>query len=112
MEERIIDDEYGRGVRLKKTKDGYVDVTDELAENTDTEEIFLFVLCMRIAFCNTEGEKRHGQSSDHSGPHYIRKKHIARMVKHHTDHGNYFQCCSVQYLIFFHAVHLLSHSFR
>lgn len=36
MEERIIDDEYGRGVRLKKTKDGYVDVTDELtAEHAD-----------------------------------------------------------------------------
>ena len=32
MEERIIDDEYGRGVRLKKTKDGYVDVTDETLE--------------------------------------------------------------------------------
>lgn len=31
MEERIIDDEYGRGIRLRKTKDGYVDVTDELA---------------------------------------------------------------------------------
>ena len=28
MEERIIDDEYGRGVKLKKTKDGFVDVTD------------------------------------------------------------------------------------
>ena len=34
-EERIIDEEYGRGVKLRKTKDGYVDVTDELA----TEEI-------------------------------------------------------------------------
>ena len=33
MEERIIDDEYGRGIRLRKTEDGYVDVTDELAEN-------------------------------------------------------------------------------
>ena len=33
MEERIIDDEYGRGVRLRKTKDGYVDVTDELSES-------------------------------------------------------------------------------
>lgn len=32
MEERIIDDEYGRGIRLKKTKNGYVDATDELAE--------------------------------------------------------------------------------
>lgn len=37
MEERIIDDEYGRGVRLKKTKDGYVDVTDELAERENAE---------------------------------------------------------------------------
>ena len=51
MEERIIDDEYGRGIRLKKTKDGYVDVTDELAENgeetleaeqTDDEVAFAF----------------------------------------------------------------------
>ena len=32
MEERIIDDEYGRGIRFRKTKDGYVDATDELAE--------------------------------------------------------------------------------
>ena len=38
MEERIIDDEYGRGVRLRKTKDGYVDVTDELAKQ-DGEEM-------------------------------------------------------------------------
>ena len=43
MEERIIDDEYGRGVRLRKTKDGYVDVTDELApenelQNGETED--------------------------------------------------------------------------
>ena len=38
MEERIIDDEYGRGVRLKKTKDGYVDVTDAEAETENTEE--------------------------------------------------------------------------
>lgn len=38
MEERIIDDELKRGVRLRKTKDGYVDVTDELAEDqTDGE---------------------------------------------------------------------------
>ena len=37
MEERIIDDEYGRGVRLKKTKEGYVDVTDTLAEDKETE---------------------------------------------------------------------------
>ncbi len=36
-EERIIDEEYGRGVKLRKTKDGYVDVTDELAEE-ETEE--------------------------------------------------------------------------
>ncbi len=31
-EERIIDDEYGRGVRLRKTKEGYVDVTDEAVD--------------------------------------------------------------------------------
>ena len=39
MEERIIDDEYGRGVRMKKTKDGYVDVTDELAEDVESESV-------------------------------------------------------------------------
>ncbi|MBR2441927.1 MAG: hypothetical protein IKB20_02530 [Clostridia bacterium] len=41
MEERIIDDEYGRGVRLRKTKDGFVDVTDELADESleEGEEI-------------------------------------------------------------------------
>lgn len=38
MEERIIDDEYGRGVRLKKTKDGYVDVTDAEVE-TEADEM-------------------------------------------------------------------------
>ena len=38
MEERIIDDEYGRGIRLKKAKDGYVDVTDELAEKGEKAE--------------------------------------------------------------------------
>ena len=37
-EERIIDDEYGRGVKLRKTKDGYVDVTDELLEGEEMEE--------------------------------------------------------------------------
>jgi len=37
-EERIIDDEYGRGIKLRKTKDGYVDVTDELAEGEALEE--------------------------------------------------------------------------
>lgn len=39
MEERIIDDEYGRGIRLKKTKDGYVDVTDELALENEDETV-------------------------------------------------------------------------
>ena len=47
MEERIIDDEYGRGVRLKKTKDGYVDVTDaevetEAGEMDGEEAVFEF----------------------------------------------------------------------
>lgn len=38
MEERIIDDEYGRGVRLRKTKDGYTDVTDETNETRDAAD--------------------------------------------------------------------------
>lgn len=38
MEERIIKDEYGRGIRLKKTGDGFVDVTDELAEDKDVAQ--------------------------------------------------------------------------
>ena len=38
MEERIIDDEYGRGIRMKKTKDGYVDVTDAALETEAEEE--------------------------------------------------------------------------
>ena len=37
-EERIIDEEYGRGVKLRKTKDGYVDVTDGLLEEEELEE--------------------------------------------------------------------------
>ncbi len=41
MEERIVDDEIGRGIRLKKTKDGYVDVTDVLAPETEEEEVEL-----------------------------------------------------------------------
>ena len=40
MEERLIDEEYGRGIKLKKTEDGYVDVTDAaLDEETEGEEI-------------------------------------------------------------------------
>ena len=35
MEERTVEDEYGRGIRLRKTADGYVDVTDELAKDAD-----------------------------------------------------------------------------
>lgn len=37
MEERIIDDEKDRKVRLKKTEDGYVDVTDD--KETDGDEV-------------------------------------------------------------------------
>ena len=37
-EERIIDDEYGRGVKLRKTKEGFVDVTDELVDSEETDE--------------------------------------------------------------------------
>lgn len=38
MEERTIDDEYGRGVRLRKTRDGYVDVTDETVRADENDE--------------------------------------------------------------------------
>lgn len=42
-EERIIDDEYGRGVKLRKTAEGFVDVTDEQLspddEAADAEEV-------------------------------------------------------------------------
>ncbi len=38
-EERIIDDEYGRGVKLRKTKDGYIDVTDEALDGAPEEEV-------------------------------------------------------------------------
>ena len=37
MEERTVDDEYGRGIRLKKTKDGYIDATDASLQDTDGE---------------------------------------------------------------------------
>ena len=35
MEERMIDDEYGRGIKLKKTEEGYVDVTDAAYEEEE-----------------------------------------------------------------------------
>ncbi len=37
-EERMIDEEYGRGVKLRKTKEGYVDATDELSPPPEEEE--------------------------------------------------------------------------
>ena len=46
MEERIVDDEFGRGIRLKKTKDGYVDAVDALAvdeEEEGVEELTVFL---------------------------------------------------------------------
>ena len=47
MEERMIDDEYARGVRLKKTDEGYVDVTDELAEDVEEGEEVAFEFPMQ-----------------------------------------------------------------
>ena len=35
MEERIIDEEIGRKIRVKKLADGETDVVDELSEDTD-----------------------------------------------------------------------------
>ena len=37
MEERLIDEEYGRGVKMRKTKDGYVDVTDAALDDSEVE---------------------------------------------------------------------------
>ncbi len=49
-EERIIDDEYGRGVKLRKTADGFVDVTDEAQgdapETVENEEEISFAFPM------------------------------------------------------------------
>lgn len=39
MEERIIDDEFGKGVRLKKNKDGDYVIADETDEAQDGEEV-------------------------------------------------------------------------
>ncbi len=38
MEERMIDEEYGRKIRLKRTKTGEVDVVDELSEGAEATE--------------------------------------------------------------------------
>ena len=35
-----LDDEYGRGIKLKKTAEGYIDATDELAEEENDESLF------------------------------------------------------------------------
>lgn len=40
MEERILDDEEGRGIRLKRTKDGATDAVEDLGEG-DEEELVL-----------------------------------------------------------------------
>ncbi len=37
MEERLIDDEYGKGVRMKKTKDGYVLADEYVSEGVELE---------------------------------------------------------------------------
>ncbi len=46
MEERILDEEMGRKIRIKKTSEGEIDVVDELAETTeelsDGEEEYTF----------------------------------------------------------------------
>ncbi len=56
-EERIIDDEYGRGVRLRKTKDGYVDVTDESLDGETQESAELAEEEISFAFPLVEGEE-------------------------------------------------------
>lgn len=56
MEERIIDEEYGRGVRLKKTENGFIDVTDELSEReSEAAEEIVFAFPEEESFAE-EGE--------------------------------------------------------
>lgn len=62
MEERMIDDEYGRGVRLKKTKDGYVDATDELAEGANVENEEAALAEDEIAFAFPVDEEENEES--------------------------------------------------
>ncbi len=46
MEERLIDDQVGRKVRMKKTEEGYIDVTDEMLEEESYEDEISFELPM------------------------------------------------------------------
>jgi hypothetical protein len=48
MEEKIIDEEIGRKIRVKKTQDGETDIVDDLAEENEElaegEEEYTFEL--------------------------------------------------------------------
>lgn len=57
MEERIVDDEFGRGIRLKKTKDGYVDVEDELSPETEEGDVQTAEEEIAVILPDEEGSK-------------------------------------------------------
>ncbi len=63
MEERMIDDEYGRGIRLKKTADGYVDVTDEQLD-TDSESAEEMELSLPVMEMDEDDEDLVGLSPE------------------------------------------------
>ena len=44
MEERIIDDEQARGVKMRKTENGFVDVTDAELD-TDETPFAVLIIC-------------------------------------------------------------------
>ena len=82
MEERIIDDEYGRGVRLKKTKDGYVDVTDELDETqTSTDEEYGEELSFAFPIMDGEDDEDLVGLSPQEAAELIKRKEAERAAR-------------------------------
>ncbi|MBQ8343176.1 MAG: hypothetical protein IJY21_03610 [Clostridia bacterium] len=85
MEERMIDDEYGRGVRLKKTKDGYVDVTDELAaDGTDETEELADEISFAFPMTDEDDEDLVGLSPEEALA--LRQKKAADAAKRQADY--------------------------
>ncbi len=81
------------------------DLADQ-REKAEAAQVFLFIPRMRKALGDEKRKDGHSEPADHPGPHDAGEKHVAHVIEYHADHGNDFQCGPVQYLNFFHAVHL------
>ncbi|MBQ8291618.1 MAG: hypothetical protein IJX88_03810 [Clostridia bacterium] len=82
MEERIIDDEFGRGVRMKKTADGYVDVTDAaLEEMEDCEEAEEIAFEFPVLETDEDDEDLVGLSPEEAMALRKKKEEAARLRK-------------------------------